>query len=139
MIKKFAFAILGTFCILNNYGQSFASDGWIRSEGIQKSFIENKGQFSIPNSQQQVFYGYGTPQQSIFLTNEGITYTFLKQWRQEEKEKQKEKFDNAKEYRKHEENERKLKFKTDVISVRWLNANKDCKPYGAEEIGRAHV
>ena len=98
--------------------------GWQIISGNPRIFIENKGQFSIPGSKEQVLFRAGDERSSVFFTRNGLTYTFLKQWKETEREEKKS-FKNSEEYKRHEEEERKMNFSSEKISINWKNSNPD--------------
>ena len=123
------------FVALLNKSQTSVFTGWTSEMKNESSFIENKGQFHIPGSKEIPLYQFGGADRSIFLLKNGITYTFLKQWKKKEKSKReinKEKYFSAEEHRKEEDSERKMEFTKDLVNVTWLNSNSNVLITGEE-------
>ncbi len=104
---------------------SKGNGGWSATDENPKAFIENKGQFHIHNSKETVLYAYDDGTTMIYFTSQGITYSFLKRWKKEEKENERE-HENSKGAKSHAEmeaEEHRMEFKTDAVNFIWENAN----------------
>jgi gliding motility-associated-like protein len=104
---------------------------WSKKFGFQKAFIENKGQFSIPNGSDNsspVLFAVDHGGTKIYFTKKGITYSLLettkkqKDDRELERERQ-EAMSDPEAHARHEKEERRLKVKKDQITMLWQNAN----------------
>ena len=104
---------------------------WSKKFGYQKAFIENKGQFSIPNdfdNPSPVLFAVDQGGTKIFFTKKGITYTFLettkkiKDARELERERREE-IKHPEDHARHEKEEHQLKIKADQVTMLWQNAN----------------
>ncbi|MES2762774.1 MAG: gliding motility-associated C-terminal domain-containing protein [Bacteroidota bacterium] len=115
------------------YAQSNMTSSWSKKLEYQKAFIENKGQFTIPNSlgnPAEVLYAVDHGGTKIYFTKKGVTYSLLeatkKQKDQREIERERrEEFKNPEEHARHEKEEHELKTKTDQVTMLWQNANPD--------------
>lgn len=112
-------------------GQKHTTSSWSKKFGYQKSFIENKGQFSIPNSfgnPSPVLFAVDHGGTKIYFTAKGITYAFLettkkqKDAREIEREREEE-FKNPEDHARHEKEEHQLNVKADQVTMLWQNAN----------------
>lgn len=99
--------------------------GWASKYETPKVFIENKGQFHTTNSNEKVLYAYDDGSTMIYFTANGVTYSFLKRWKNEENgsERERKNLKNGKSHAEMEAEERKMNVKTDVVSFYWENAN----------------
>lgn len=91
-----------------------------------KSFIENKGQFDNTSIKEPVLFAVDDGSTMIYFTKKGITFSFLKRWAKmtpEEKKERKAKRKTFEDWRKLEIDEKKMDFKTDVISLKYLEAD----------------
>lgn len=112
------------------FSNSFAGDpkNWEVKREPQKCFIENKGQFYIPGSDEKVLYAYEGNSTRIYFTAKGVTYSFLKTWPKEKEEKMKRierrmgYIDRPEEWRKIKKEELKQNYETDVVNFVWENA-----------------
>lgn len=105
---------------------------WSTKYEHPKCFIENKGQFHLPNGNEPVEFAYDNSSTRIYFTKKGVTYSFLKVWKDQEEEGEREKdikkanFQDVRtieEFRKKEEEEHKAKFIADYVNVEWENSN----------------
>ncbi len=104
---------------------------WSAKFSFQKSFIENKGQFTIPSSfgnQSAVLFAVDHGGTKIYFTKKGITYTFLEATKKPKDQKEiererREEFRNPEEHARHEKEEHELKTKEDQVTMLWQNAN----------------
>jgi len=111
--------------------QNKPDGSWSKKFDYQKSFIENKGQFVIPNSfgnLSPVLFAVDHGGTKIYFTKKGITYTFLEASKKQKDAREmarerKEEFKNSEEYARHEKKEHQLKLKTDQVTMIWQNAN----------------
>ncbi len=137
-MNKFITASLLFFLVsLNAFAQRSA--GWNIKMEPAKVFIENKGQFKVPGSSDEVLFAVDHSGQSVFFTRSGVYYTFLKQWREKESEEERErekkkKFNSAEEYKKHEEEEHRVESDWDIASFQWSNANAAVTIEGVEAV-----
>jgi len=103
--------------------------GWSAKYESPKVFIENKGQFHAKDAKDKILYAYDNGSTMIYFTAKGVTYSFLKRWKKDEKESEQElerkNLKSGKSHAEMEAEERKMEFKTDVISFNWENANPD--------------
>lgn len=109
---------------------------WSATFQNPKSFIENKGQFHIHRSTEPVLFAVDNGSTMIYFTSAGVTYSFLKRWKKEEKEN--EHFENCEDWKKKEEEERRMEYKTDVVSFSWGNANPDPEVIALEQTTDYH-
>lgn len=116
---------------------SGGNSGWSSKFETQKVFIENKGQFHIYNSKEAVKYAYDDGSTMIYFTSKGITYSFLKRWKKDgkenEKEPEKESLKSGKSHLEMEAEEHKMEFKTDVVNFDWENSNTNVEIVPEEE------
>ncbi len=126
LVSTFSFAFSKLSAQSNNNSLS-----WSTKFGYQKAFIENKGQFIIPDA-----FGNNSPvlcavdhgSTKIYFTKKGITYTLLeatkkqKDAREIERERREE-FRSPEEHMRHEKEEHQLKVKSDQVTMLWQNAN----------------
>ena len=106
---------------------------WSIKFDSQKSFIENKGQFHIHNSNEKVLYAYDNGSTMIYFTSTGVTYSFLKRWKDMddgdekeqaiEREHEHEKMARGVTHDEIEKEEHRMEYKTDVVNMFWENAN----------------
>jgi gliding motility-associated-like protein len=123
------------FAFTNLHSQNRPAGSWSKKLERQKSFIENKGQFTIPNSfgnPSEVLFAVDDGGTKIYFTKKGITYTFLEMWKKPKDEKELERERNevildAEAHERHEKEERKIKTKTDQVTMLWQNANPNVK------------
>jgi gliding motility-associated-like protein len=123
------------FSFANLHAQNRPAGSWSKKLERQKSFIENKGQFTIPNSfgnPSEVLFAVDDGGTKIYFTKKGITYTFLEMWKKPKDEKELERERNevildAEAHERHEKEERKIKTKTDQVTMLWQNANPNVK------------
>ena len=122
-MKRFILFFTTTFALLFS-SATFSAEGsgpaWSTKYEHPKCFIENKGQFHLPNnSDEAVVYAYDNSSTRIYFTKKGLTYSFLKVWQKEEEEGEKEKdtkkehFQSVRtleEWRKKEAEEHKAEF-----------------------------
>lgn len=117
----------------------FASDGitsWQLKGENSKSFIENKGQFRIASDKaimpSTVKYAFDDGTTTIYFTPTGVTYSFLKRWRREggnaeerakERVREQKEMAKGKSHAEMEKEEHLMKFKSDVVTMTWENAN----------------
>jgi gliding motility-associated-like protein len=140
ILSSLALLITGTM-------SAFAGEGntsWQLKMENPKSFIENKGQFRIagdkPMEPSAVKYAWDNGSTMIYFTNTGVTYSFLKRWKEETdaKEEARERSHEERELmkgRSHadiEKDEHKMKFKTDVVNMTWENANPNAQLIASE-------
>ena len=79
------------FAFTNLHSQNRPAGSWSKKLERQKSFIENKGQFTIPNSfgnPSEVLFAVDDGGTKIYFTKKGITYTFLEMWKKPKDEKE---------------------------------------------------
>lgn len=127
-------------------GQINSTKTWITKFDYQKSFIENKGQFSIPENfgnPSPVLYAIDHGGTKIYFTRNGITYTFLetskkqKDTRELEKEKREE-LKHPEKYIQLEKEEHRLKVKKDHVTMLWRNSNPNVEIERYEETTDYH-
>ncbi|MBI2967459.1 MAG: gliding motility-associated C-terminal domain-containing protein [Bacteroidetes bacterium] len=119
--------------------QQQSSTNW-SVEGIyQKSFIENKGQFNGNPSRQEVIYAVDHSQTMIYFHKNGVTY-YLRE--RELKNKDRDEFIREAKIRQNmspgewlefEKEEKKVKMKSDVVSMVWENANPAVNIVGSDK------
>ncbi len=144
-LLSFAFYFF-VIAFTNVQAQNQLAGSWSKKFEYQKVFIENKGQFSIPNSfgnTSPVLYAVDHGGTKIYFTKKGITYTFLeaskKQVDEREMERErKEVFKTPEEFARHEKEEHKLKLKSDQVTMLWQNANDDVKIEATEMTADYH-
>ena len=130
LLQAFTFLILTSFSLSSN-AQGSNTGSWSKKFGYQKAFIENKGQFSIPDAfgnPSPVLYAVDHGGTKIYFTKKGITYSLLETWKKQkdarelEREREEE-MASPEEHARHEKEERKLKVKADQVTMLWQNAN----------------
>ncbi len=125
---NFLFAFFFTLLVVaQNYAQNSAMASWTTKLEKGKIFIENKGQFQKNPSKlnnSKILYGIDASTTKYYFTKEGLTFSFLKTWKDEEKEREKEKsFKTVEEYKKIEAEERSLEYETETVDMIWENSN----------------
>ncbi len=140
--KRSAFLTILTCFTLVLFSYSENGPWGIRFEK-QKSFIENKGQFKIAsdlNSEKaSVVYAYDGGSTMIYFSPNGVTYSFLKRWKNEASEKEEEEqIKNSEDWKKHEAEEGKVEFKTAVVNMIWENSNPNVQVVGSEKTADYH-
>ncbi len=111
--------------------QNSNASSWSKKMDRQKSFIENKGQFIIPNSfgnMSDVLFAVDNGGTKIYFTKKGITYTFLETKNKQKDEREmarerREEFKDAESHERFEKEEHELKIKSDQVTMLWGNAN----------------
>ena len=135
-MKRFILFFTATLALLFS-STAFSAEGsgpsWSTKYEHPKCFIENKGQFHLPNSSgEKVEYAYDNSSTRIYFTKKGLTYSFLKVWQKEEEEGEKEKdtkkehFQSVRtleEWKKKEAEEHKAEFIADFVDVEWVGSN----------------
>ena len=128
-MKRFLRFFTATIALLVStaiFATEGAGPGWTTNYEHSKCFIENKGQFKLPNSAEQVEFAYDNASTRIYFTKKGLTYSFLKVWKDEEEEGEREKdikkvhFQDVRtveEWKKKEEEEHKAKFIADYVNI----------------------
>ncbi|MBU0487684.1 MAG: gliding motility-associated C-terminal domain-containing protein [Bacteroidetes bacterium] len=125
-LYRWAVLVLVFVVNTNQLNAQNQANGWTATLESSRSFIENKGQFRICQSDEQVLFAYDAGSCIIYFTPKGVTYTFIKRWAKEEREKEKAKervFTTIEAWKEKEEEEKKMEFATDLVSFRWQNAN----------------
>ncbi|HLC83481.1 MAG TPA: hypothetical protein VJI69_06600, partial [Bacteroidia bacterium] len=116
---------------------------WSTKYEHPKCFIENKGQFHLPNGNEPVEFAYDNSSTRIYFTKKGVTYSFLKVWKDLEEEGEREKdikkanFQDVRtveEWRKKEEEEHKAKFIADYVNIEWENSNPNVEIVAEQKI-----
>lgn len=109
---------------------------WKNEFSHQRVFIENKGQFKLPGSTEKVLFAYDGGSTTIYFTNKGTTHSFLKTWKKDDKEREREehekKISTVEEYKKMEAEEHALEFKTDAVGFIWENSNPNVTVVGED-------
>ncbi|MGZ4033460.1 MAG: DUF7948 domain-containing protein [Bacteroidia bacterium] len=105
--------------------------------------MENKGQFHIHNSSEKVLYAYDDGSTMIYFSSTGVTYSFLKRWRDEEESDEKEQAkEREREHEKmakgisHDEiekEEHRMEYKADAVNMFWENTNPDAEVLAQDE------
>ncbi|MBU0488993.1 MAG: hypothetical protein KKA07_09595, partial [Bacteroidetes bacterium] len=111
--QMFRWAILMLVFVINTnpLNAQNQTNGWVANLEPSRSFIENKGQFRIYQSDEQVLFAYDAGSCVIYFTPTGVTYTFIKRWAKEESEKEKAKervFTTIEAWKEKEEEEKKM-------------------------------
>lgn len=107
---------------------------WSNDLEDQKAFIENKGQFWMPQGKglnSSIYYAVDQGQSLIYFTKKGLTFHFRKKntkgelmTKEEIRREMKEHANmSPKEYLREEAEEKRAIIETDVVNVEWLNAN----------------
>ena len=99
---------------------------WSKKFGYQKAFIENKGQFSIPNNldnSSPVLFAVDHGGTKIYFTKKGITYSLLETYKKQKdgreiERERKEEMNDPEAHARHEQEERRLKVKKDNKKVK---------------------
>ncbi|MDD4213454.1 MAG: hypothetical protein PHR81_01450, partial [Bacteroidales bacterium] len=127
------FLYLFLFSFINISGFAQNTDWKIQYEPA-KVFIENKGQFHIYGSEEPVLFAYDNSSSVIYFTKKGITYSFIKRWRAEKREKKREmKITSVEEWKMKELEVTAMDHVTDVVEMQWENANPDVEIIALEE------
>ena len=142
----FQFIAILVFSSLQIIGQQNNEKHWSAKFGYQKAFIENKGQFSIPDvfgNPSPVLYAVDHGGTKIYFTKKGITYTFLEASKKQKDEREKERerreaLKNPEKYIQHEKEEHRLKVKKDQVTMLWQNANPNVEIENNEEMSNYH-
>ncbi len=110
------------------------SGGWSANYSPQKAFIENQGQFQIPGSTEKVLFAFDGGPNMIYFTEKGISYNFLKSWKEVDgaEEKENERFTNVEEWKEKETKEHRMEYERDAVSMHWENSNEDVQIIGSE-------
>lgn len=140
----FAIALLFFAFPVSNANATEGGPSWTTKYEHSKSFIENKGQFNLPyKTNDQVEFAYDNSSTRIYFTKKGLTYSFLKVWKDLEEEGEREKdikkahFQDVRtleEWKKKEEEEHKAKFIADYVSVEWENSNPNVEIVAEQKI-----
>ena len=86
LTKFFAIAIL-LFAFSVSKANASGEPSWTTKYEHSKSFIENKGQFNLPyKTNEHVEFAYDNSSTRIYFTKKGLTYSFLKVWKDQEEE-----------------------------------------------------
>jgi gliding motility-associated-like protein len=95
---------------------------WSVKAGVQKVFIENKGQFDNLISGTSVYYGENASAAMVLFTDNGLIYRFRELITKKEKASE----GNEKKSEREEEEERAKNTREhiEIIQLQWLNANK---------------
>ena len=129
------------FISLIGYTQT-SKNTWSVKWDYPKSFIENKGQFSLNQSNEKVLFAYCNGSTSIYFTEKGVRYSFLKRWfdteKDEEKMENQAKNGSTEEWEEREEENNKMNYETDAVSFDWLNANSNVQVFGDEVTSDFH-
>lgn len=142
LIKLFAFAFL--LFAFSNASASGGNPSWANKYEHSKSFIENKGQFTLPyKTTDQVEFAYDNSSTRIYFTKKGLTYSFLKMWKDKEEEGEKDR-DTKKphfqdvltleDWKKKEKEEHKPKFIADYVTIEWENSNPNVQIIAEQKI-----
>lgn len=107
------------------------TQSWSKKFEYQKSFIENKGQFSLPASfgnPDPVLFAVDHGGTKIYFTKKGITYTFLESSKKQKDAREmarerREEFKDTESHARFEKEEHELKIKSDQVTMLWQNAN----------------
>ena len=73
------------------HAQGNNGSSWSAKFGYQKAFIENKGQFSIPNSSDNsspVLFAVDHGGTKIYFTKKGITYSLLETYKKQKDDRE---------------------------------------------------
>jgi len=134
--------------LLPLFGKSQQSK-WINTPKNHKSFIENKGQFSIKPSEDfntDVEFSFDGETEDFYFTKSGVVFLYStqekrersldeKKWREEKK---KQGFANQKEFQEFEKAGHKLKMEYDEIRTEWIGANQNVQIIGSEKTTYHH-
>ncbi len=140
MKSTFLFYIAFWFFTSNINAQNNKATSWSTKFGYQKAFIENKGQFTIPDAfgnPSPVLFAVDHGGTKIYFTKKGITYTFLetskkqKDARELERERREE-IEHPEDHARHEKEEHQLKIKADQVTMLWQNANPNADIEGSD-------
>ena len=143
LTKFFAIAIL-LFAFSVSKANASGEPSWTTKYEHSKSFIENKGQFNLPyKTNEHVEFAYDNSSTRIYFTKKGLTYSFLKVWKDQEEEGEREKdikkanFQDVRtleDWKKKEEEEHKAKFIADYITIEWENSNPNVEIVAEQKI-----
>ncbi len=131
-MKSFLSSILFLVFISSTLvGQKNTTSSWSKEFGYQQSFIENKGQFVIPNSfgnPSPVLFAVDHGGTKIYFTARGITYAFIETTKKQKDAREiarerEEEFKNPEDHARHEKEEHQLNVKADQVTMLWQNAN----------------
>ena len=136
-VKSFH-CILFFLLLLNIKGFSQTTNWSVNAEP-QKVFIENQGQFHLPKSTEPVLFAYDGGSTSIYFTKKGVSYCFLKRWKDETvNDESDEKFTSIEQWKQHEAEEHRMEFESDEISMTWQNADPDVELVGSDVTNDYH-
>ncbi len=99
---------------------------WNIQSQDQKAFIQNKGQFQINGKTEntsKVLFAVDNGPIKIYFTAKGVTYSFLKKWKERDKDKEREEVKKEKSFKETESEEKRMEFATDVVDMMWEGAN----------------
>lgn len=146
--KLFLFSFVAV--LIFSYSTVFSQDNsqkksWVVEYQKNNSFIENKGQFSLPDvDKKDIYFAIDHGSTVIYFTKKGVSYKFIKEKGEGKSEKEiereeKEKFKSLKEYKEREEKEHKSrKYITDIVSMNWENPNSELELVGEMLTGDYH-
>ena len=127
---------------------SFANNDWVSTAENPKAFIENKGQFHIKGSEEQILYAYDNGHTMIYFTSKGIVYKYTQlaqkeegdeeEERERERERERKGFKTAEEWKKHEAEEHKVNYKVDYVHFLWENSNPNVQVLAEEPTADYH-
>ena len=142
-LAKFFTFLLFAFSV-SNANASGGNPAWANKYEHSKSFIENKGQFNLPyETTDRVEFAYDNSSTRIYFTKRGLTYSFLKMWKDKEEEGEKDRdtkkphFQDVRtleEWKKKEAEEHKPKFIADYVTIEWENSNPNVQIVAEQKI-----
>lgn len=154
-MKKRISSLLLFLLIFQGTTKLFSSGetGWSATTVSTKSFIENKGQFKLANEKlthgSSVKFAFDGGSTMIFFTPQGVSYSFLKRWKDKKddspEEKAKERAREEEEMRKGkshveiEAEEHRLEFKVDVVNMIWEGADPNAELIAEEQTVDYHT
>jgi gliding motility-associated-like protein len=147
------FFCLSLFFVLTTSAHARDGKDWIATANPEKSFIENKGQFKLGSEKAEspsaVKFAYDGGSTMIYFTPSGISYSFLKRWKDSENEdseemareraREQKEMREGKPHAEIEAEEHRMKFKTDVVNMIWEGANPDAQLIAEDATSDYHV
>ena len=134
-MKKRLLLCLSLFGFFSLFAQEMNGNNWTVSYQKARVFIENKGQFDefATNETGKILYGVDFGSTRIFFGKSGINYSFLEAVKVPKAERDALRASLAnlpQQYKEHERIVGKFKFKSDEVSMRYVNVNGKVKLSG---------
>ncbi|MFM6934635.1 MAG: gliding motility-associated C-terminal domain-containing protein [Flavobacteriales bacterium] len=142
-MKKRLLIYFSLFGIFSLFGQENSENNWTQNFQKARVFIENKGQFDeyATNETGKILFGVDFGSTRIFFGKTGIHYSFLEAVKVPKAQRDALRAELASIPSKYKEQERivgKFKFKSDDVSMRYVNANAKVKLSGRKQRSDEH-